>query len=191
MLEAVWIAGIVLAAIAAMDRRAWSSLALLALVLVQTALSDFIIAWPVGALVEIQAELVMRVFIDLCAGFLSLFLVTNQRWTLVMPTTFVLMLVSHATYWICYSVGVDLWLPFVHSQNALLIAQLIGLAWLGGGNLIGIAGAWCRSIRDERSRVAGLGVGETVRTYWRATSGSSGGRADERTHSRLHVSACE
>lgn len=91
MLEAVWTVGIVLAAIAAMDRRAWPSLALLALVLVQTAISD-------AMLRDVIAQLAMRPFVDLAAGVLSLGLVTRERWTRIMPATFSLMLLSHATF---------------------------------------------------------------------------------------------
>lgn len=158
MFEAVWTVGIVLAAIAAMDRRAWLSLALLALVFVQTAMSEALIAEPVWILAERQVELVMRFLIDLCAGFLSLFLITRQRWTLIMPATFILMVLGHGTYWISYSVGVNLWLPYVHAENALLVAQLLGISWLSGGHISEFVSTWYSDLRSWWSRCSGMGV---------------------------------
>lgn len=156
MLQAVWTVGIVLAAIAALDRRAWPSLALLALVFVQTALSRMMIDGPFMGLVEIQVELVMRAVIDLCAGFLSLALITRQRWTLVMPTTFILMVLWHGIYWFAYSIGIDLWLPYVHSENALLIAQLLGISWLAGGFIGELVSAWYSNLRRQWRSATGL-----------------------------------
>lgn len=184
MLEAVWTVGIVLAAIAAMDRRAWPSLALLALVLVQTAISDALLR-------DIVAQLAMRPFIDLAAGALSLGLVTRERWTAIMPATFSLMLLCHGAFWFARSLGVDLWLPYVHAQNALLIAQLIGLAWPSGGNLVGIAGAWYRDLRDGWSRVVGMGVRQAYSAYRSAFSAKPNRRSDERSYSNIQISASE
>lgn len=131
MLQAVWTVGIVLAVIAAMDRRAWPSLALLALAFVQTAISDVMLR-------EVLSQLAMRPAIDFSAGVLSLGLVTRQRWTFIMPATFALMMLAHAAFWMARGNGIDLWLPYVHAQNALLIVQLIGLAWPSGGRLVGL-----------------------------------------------------
>lgn len=184
MLEAVWTVGIVLSAIAAMDRRAWPSLALLALVFVQTAISR-------AMLDDILSQLAMRPFIDLSAGVLSLGFVTRERWTRIMPATFSLMLLCHGAFWFARSLGVDLWLPYVHAQNALLIAQLIGLAWPSGGNLVGIAGAWYRDLRDGWSRFAGVGVGEVNRSYWQAVAVRINRRPDERANRSLQISTSE
>lgn len=134
MLQAVWTVGIVLAVIAAMDRCAWPSLALLALVFVQAAISDVMLR-------DVLSQLAMRAPIDLAAGVLSLGLVTRQRWTLIMPATFSLMMLAHAAFWMARSNGIDLWLPYVHAQNGLLVAQLIGLAWPSGGRLVGLVGS--------------------------------------------------
>lgn len=143
MLQAVWTVGLVLSAIAVMDRRAWPSLALLALVLVQTAISDFMVR-------DILARLTLRPVIDLAAGLLSVGLVTRERWTAIMPAAFSLMLLSHATFWFARSIGFDLWLPFVHSQNALLIAQLMALCVPSGGKVVGVA-------RDLLSNLRSMG----------------------------------
>lgn len=134
MFEAVWTVGIVLTAIAVMDRRAWSSLTLLGLVLVQTAISEAVLS-------DVLTQLAMRAPIDLAAGVLSLGLVTRERWTLIMPATFSLMMLWHSAYWLARGNGIDLWLPYVHAQNALLIVQLIGLAWPSGGRLVGRVGS--------------------------------------------------
>lgn len=131
MLQAVWTVGIVLAVIAAMDRRAWPSLALLALVFVQAAISDVMLR-------DVLSQLAMRPAIDFAAGVLSLGLVTRERWTLIMPSTFALMMLAHAAFWLARGNGIDLWLPYVHAQNALLVIQLIGLTWPSGGRFVGL-----------------------------------------------------
>lgn len=184
MLQAVWTVGLVLSAIAVMDRRAWPSLALLALVLVQTAIIN-------AMMPDILVQLAMRPLIDFSAGILSLGLVTRERWSLIMPATFSLMLLCHGIFWFARSLGVDLWLPYVHAQNALLIAQLIGLAWPSGGTLVGIAGAWYRDLRDGWSRIAGVGVGEAKRSYWFARQDKPYRRNDERADCGLQISASE
>lgn len=158
MLQAVWTVGIVLAVVAAMDRRAWPSLALLALVFVQTAISKAVISDPVWALTELQAELIVRALIDLCAGFLSLSLVTRHRWTWIMPATFSLMVLWHGLYWFAYSIGTDLWLPYVHSENALLIAQVLGLSWLSGGRIGELVCTWYGDLRSRWSVAFGVGA---------------------------------
>jgi hypothetical protein len=143
MLQAVWTVGIVLAAIAAMDRRAWPSLALLALVFVQAAISNVMLR-------DVLSQLAMRPAIDLAAGVLSLGLVTRERWTLIMPAMFALMMLGHAAFWMARGNEIDLWLPYAHSQNALLIVQLIGLAWPSGGRLVGRVGSWIGDLLASR-----------------------------------------
>lgn len=158
MLQAVWTVGIILAVIAATDRRAWPSLALLALVLVQTAIAE-------AMLTDRLIEIAMVVPVDLAAGLLSLGLVTRERWTLIMPATFSLMLLGHGGFWLARLSGIDLWLPYVHAQNAILIAQLVGLCWPGGGRLIGIARDWFSNLRLSWREPAGVGSWKTQRTY--------------------------
>ena len=184
MLQAVWTVGIVLAAVAVMDRRAWPSLALLALVFIQTAISD-------AMLPDILSQLAMRPFIDLSAGLLSLGLVTRERWTHIMPATFSLMLLAHGAFWFARSLGIDLWLPYVHAQNALLIAQLIGLAWPSGGTLVGSVGSWYRGVCDGWGRPSGMGSGEALGADREPENVSSNRRLNARPYRRLHLSACE
>lgn len=162
MLPAVWTVGIVLAVIAATDRRAWSSLILIVIVLVQTALSENILS-------DRLSQIAVRPAIDLCGGLLSLSLVVpRERWTFIMPTAFSLMMLAHGAFWFSRSLGYDLWLPYAHTLNALLIAQLTGLAWPGGGRAIERAssymGSWLssRGIMD-RGRLGGCRGGETKR----------------------------
>ena len=146
MLPAVWTVGIVLVVIAAMDRRAWSSLTLIAIVLVQTALAELIIS-------DRLSQLAVRPAIDMCAALLSLSLVVpRERWTFIMPATFSLMLLVHGAFWLSRSVGYDLWLPYVYTQNALWVVQLTGLAWPGGGKVIGRASSYLGSrVRFRRA----------------------------------------
>lgn len=153
MIQAVWTVGIVLAAIAALDRRAWSSLILIAVVLVQTALAEHILS-------DRLSQLALRPAVDMCAALLSLSLVTpRERWTLIMPASFSLMMLAHGAFWLSRSLGYDLWLPYVYTQNALWIVQLTGLAWPGGGKAIGCAshylGAWLPSRGAVDCRSAG------------------------------------
>lgn len=139
MILAVWTVGIVLAVIAATDRRAWSSLTLIALVLVQTALAETIIT-------DRLTQLSVRPMIDLCVGWISLSLVVpRERWTFIMPATFAIMMLAHGAFWLARSFGYDLWLPYVYTQNALWIAQLAGLAWPGGGKAYGRASSYLGS----------------------------------------------
>lgn len=144
MLPAVWTVGIVLAVIAAMDRRAWSSLILIAIVLVQTALAELILS-------DRLSQLAVRPAIDMCAALLSLSLVIpRERWTLIMPATFSLMLLVHGAFWLSRSLGYDFWLPYVYTQNALWIAQLTGLAWPGGGRAFERASSYMGSRLSSR-----------------------------------------
>lgn len=140
MVEVVWTITLVLAVIAALDRRAWPSLALLVLVIVQTTISE-------AMLQDRLSELAMLMPIDLVAGLMSLALVDRNRWTKIMPATFALMMLCHAAFWLARFNGIDLWLPYVHAQNAILVAQLMGLAYPGGGRLVGHVRSWLGGIR--------------------------------------------
>lgn len=156
MLQAVWTVGVVLAVIAATDRRARPMLALIALVLVQTALCDAMIG-------DRLTEVAMRAPIDLSAGLLSLNLVRRERWSMAIPAIFSVCLLVHAAFWLSYYNGVDVWYDYAHTLNVLFLLQLACLAWPGGGQLIGRASAYMGLWRSSRGAMACRGVGGVVR----------------------------
>lgn len=158
MLQAVWTVGIVLAVIAATDRRARPMLALIALVLVQTALCDAMIG-------DRLTEVAMRAPIDLSAGLLSLNLVRRERWSMAIPAIFCVCLLVHAAFWLSYYNGVDVWYRYAHTLNVLFLLQLACLAWPGGGQLIGRASAYMGLWRSSRGAMACRDSGGMVRGW--------------------------
>ena len=148
MLQAVWTVGIVLAVIAATDRRARPMLALIALVLVQTALCEQMVS-------DRLTEVAMRIPVDLAGGLLSLNLIRRERWSLMIPAMFCAFLFCHAAFWLARFNGVDIWGIYPHALNALFLLQLASLAWPGGGRLIGRLRDWSSRLVDGwRDRIS-------------------------------------
>ena len=158
MLQAVWTVGIVLAVIAATDRRARPMLALIALVLVQTALCDALLR-------DRLVEIAIRAPIDLSAGLLSLNLVRREKWSLAIPAIFSVCLLVHAAFWLSYYNGVDVWYDYAYTLNVLFLLQLACLAWPGGGQLIGRASAYMGLRGSPGGRVACRDSGSMVRGW--------------------------
>lgn len=158
MIQAVWTVGIVLAVIAATDRRARPMLALIALVLVQTALCDALLR-------DRLVEIAIRAPIDLSAGLLSLNLVRREKWSMAIPAIFSVCLLVHAAFWLSYSNGVDVWYDYAYTLNVLFLLQLACLAWPGGGQLIGRASAYMGLRGSPGGRVACRDSGSMVRGW--------------------------
>ena len=158
MLQAVWTVGIVLAVIAATDRRARPMLALIALVLVQTALCEALLR-------DRLVEIAIRAPIDLSAGLLSLNLVQREKWSLAIPAIFSVCLLVHAAFWLSYANGVDVWYDYAYTLNVLFLLQLACLAWPGGGQLIGRASAYMGLRGSLGGRVACRDSGSMVRGW--------------------------
>lgn len=135
MIEFVWTLTIVLGCIAALDRRAWPMLSVIALGVFQMLLSEIVLE-------DILHEVAMKAPIDFVAGLLALAVVRKERWSLAVPALFAVTLLLHATYWLAYWNGVDLWLWYAHSLNLTFIAQMLAVATPGGGQLVGIVRTW-------------------------------------------------
>lgn len=148
MLQAVWIATIVLGAIAALEPRSRPMLALMALVWLQSAIAD---AMGMHRLFQIAG----RVPIDLIAGLFAVMLATRERWSLAVPVLFGVTLIAHGAFWMSRAMGVDLWLWYAHSLNLLFLAQMMAIAYPGGERLAGELAS----------------VGRVARSWWRRPSG--------------------
>lgn len=151
MLSAVWIAGVVLAAVAVTDRRARTMLAVLVLALVQTAISD-------AVLDDRLWEIAMRTPIDAGCCVLAIMLVSKDWMTRAVPALFIAMLLSHAAFWLSRWNGHDVWDTYSNGLNALWLMQLVVLAWPTGGYLIGRAISWIGYLRHDGIGSAGVGV---------------------------------
>lgn len=159
MLETVSIAGIVLGAFAFMDPRARQMTALIALVWLETVLCDFML--------EPTASVAMKLPIDLVGGLMATMLITRERWTALVPALFVVMLLSHAAFWLAYFNGLDLWYAYVNALNALFLAQMVAVAWPNGGRMIERFSSWISDLRQRRGLTAGLGANRGVVSYGR------------------------
>lgn len=167
MLEAVSTAGIVLGALALMDPRARSMTALIALVWLETALVDLML--------EPTASVAMKMPIDFVGGLMATMLITRERWTVMVPALFVVMLLSHATFWLAYFNGLDLWYAYVNALNVLFLAQMVAVAWPIGGRLIERSCSWISDLRQRWGGAAGLGAHYGVVTHGRESSDGSDG----------------
>lgn len=147
-----------MAVIAATDRRARPMLALIALVLVQTALCDALLR-------DRLVEIAIRAPIDLSAGLLSLNLVRREKWSMAIPAIFSVCLLVHAAFWLSYANGVDVWYDYAYTLNVLFLLQLACLAWPGGGQLIGRASAYMGLRGSPGGRVACRDSGSMVRGW--------------------------
>lgn len=148
MIEAVWIATGVLTGVAMLDKRAWKLLAIMALVVIQTALVE----WSVDARFgddERLIEIAMKMPIDGICGWMALCIATRDRWQMAVPALFVVTLLCHAAYWMGRFNGVDLWSVYPHALNVLWIASMVALALPGGGALIGYVVAWAGRFRHD------------------------------------------
>lgn len=182
MIEFVWIVTIVLGGVAALDRRAWPMLLVIALSVFQMLLSEALIE-------DILYEVAMKAPIDLIAGLMALMIITRERWSLMAPALFCVTLLAHAAYWLAYWNGIDLWLWYAHSLNLFFVATMLAVAIPGGGQLVGIARTWLVRLLLERRRTYRLGDGATHATH-EALKGLYR-QSDVRSGRNLHLSASE
>ena len=146
MFIVVSIIGFVLLAMGLADKRARHMALLLALLWFETAVIDF------GTTVDVAIAL--RPVVDFVGGIMALAMITRERWSLMVPALFAVMLLSHAAYWIAWHNGVDLWYVYPHALNALWLCQLAAVAWPSGSRVIGLASAYTRSRLSSRRTMA-------------------------------------
>lgn len=182
MPDGLTILGLVLAALALCERRVWPFVAIVSAVWLCTEVTEYLPDRITG--------LQLRVPIDFAGGAISLFYIVRHRVGQWVTALFALMLMNHATYWLAYANGVNVWVEYAHMLNALWLIQLAVLAVPGGMNgvLVGLRLGrvfigWCRGL--------GMGVGE-VGTAHRACEDQSDGncyrRSDVGAYSGLHLS---
>lgn len=182
--EVVCVVAGFLAVLAVEDRRAWCMLVILGIALAQTAFIDAMVSDRLMALA-------LRIVVDLCCGWLSIQAMDRgQRWTMMIPAIFVLMLLCHSLFWLMRWNGIDIWLPYAHSLNVLFLAHLIACCWPSGGRLIGIAHSWLGGLVAWWSRAAGLGNGSQGAPASSYVSGG-GGTSNVRSHCSLYVPSCD
>lgn len=149
MVTAVTVAGLVLAALAACDRRTWPFVGVIALAWAMT--------WRLDQSLPVLAAIWARVFVDALGALLAWGVEGRSRpwawWMGGVRVTFVLMLLAHGVFWMARHLGLDLWLFYAHGLNVLTLAQLVFVAGPGGRRL-------ARFLLD---RVAGAGAGPAGR----------------------------
>lgn len=119
--------GLILAALALFERRAWPFLCLLLAVWWTTMLSE-------GHEDRLQG-LSYRVGIDIIAGILCFLLIHRDRFGTGVFAVFVLMCLNHAMFWLSYANELNLWSYYSWGINALWLVQM-GLLALPGGRVI-------------------------------------------------------
>ncbi len=130
---AVTVAGLVLAALAACDRRAWPFLGVVALSWGMTSAADHALL--------VLAAIWARLIIDALGVLLAWVVEGRSRpwvwWMGGVRATFALMLLAHSLYWLSRSLGVEMWLVYAHGLNLLSLLQLLFLAGPIGWRLTG------------------------------------------------------
>lgn len=119
--------GLILAALALCERRAWPFLCLLLAVWWMTLLSE-------GHEDRLQG-LSYRVGIDIIAGILCFLLIHRDRFGTGVFAVFVLMCLNHAMFWLSYANDLNLWSYYAWGINALWLVQM-GLLASSGGRVI-------------------------------------------------------
>ena len=158
MFEAASILGPCLLAFGLVDTRARLMALLLVLVWGETALFDM--------MASTDMAVIMKPLIDFVGGIMALGIVTRERWSVMVPALFAVMLLCHSAYWLAWHNGIDLWYVYAHALTALWVIQTACVAWPSGGRLIGIASSYFGPRLSSRGRMA---VGGSVR----ARDGSS------------------
>ena len=146
MFEAASILGPCLLAFGLMDTRARPMTLLLVIVWIETALFD--------TMVSVDMAVMMKPLIDFVGGIMALGIVTRERWSVMVPALFSVMLLGHAAYWIAWHNGLNLWYIYAHALTALWLLQCAAVAWPSGGRVIGIASSYM-GVRLSARRACG------------------------------------
>lgn len=146
MFEAASILGLCLLAFGLVDTRARLMTLLLVIVWIETALFD--------AMVSVDMAVMMKPLIDFVGGIMALGIVTRERWSVMVPALFAVMLLCHAAYWLAWHNGIDLWYVYAHALTALWLLQCAAVAWPSGGRVIGVASAYLGARLSSRGALA-------------------------------------
>lgn len=158
MFEAVSILGPCLLALGLVDTRARLMTLLLVLVWSETALFDMMVSTDIAV--------IMKPLIDFVGGIMALGIVTRERWSIMVPALFAVMMLCHGAYWLAWHNGIDLWYIYAHALTVLWVIQTACVAWPAGRQAIGHASSYFGPRLSSRGRMA---VGGSVR----ARDGSS------------------
>lgn len=134
MFEAASLLGPCLLALGLVDTRARLMALLLVLVWGETALFDM--------MVSTDMAVVMKPLIDFVGGIMALGIVTRERWSVMVPALFAVMLLCHSAYWLAWHNGIDLWYIYAHALTALWLLQCAAVAWPAGRQAIGRASSY-------------------------------------------------
>ena len=146
MLTVVSIAGAAFLALGLWDKRARPMALLLAFVWLEATLIDFV--------ASVDVALALKPVVDFVGGVMALSLITKERWNLMVPALFCVMLLAHSGYWIAWHNGVDLWYAYAHALTALWLLQCAAVAWPSGGRVIGLASAYLGARLSSRGAMA-------------------------------------
>ena len=146
MFEAASLLGPCLLALGLVDTRARLMALLLVLVWGETALFDM--------MASTDMAVVMKPLIDFVGGIMALGIVTRERWSVMVPALFAVMLLCHSAYWLAWHNGIDLWYIYAHALTALWLLQCAAVAWPSGGRVIGLASAYLGARLSSRGAMA-------------------------------------
>lgn len=128
MFEAASLLGPCLLALGLVDTRARLMALLLVLVWGETALFDM--------MVSVDMAVMMKPLIDFTGAIMALGIVTRERWSIMVPALFAVMMLCHGAYWLAWHNGVDLWYVYAHALTALWLLQCAAVAWPAGRQAI-------------------------------------------------------
>lgn len=146
MFEAASILGPCLLAFGLVDTRARLMTLLLVIVWIETALFD--------AMVSVDMAVMMKPLIDFTGGIMALGIVTRERWSVMVPALFAVMMLCHGAYWLAWHNGVDLWYVYAHALTAFWLLQCAAVAWPSGGRIVGLASAYLGARLSSRGAMA-------------------------------------
>lgn len=134
MFEAASLLGPCLLALGLVDTRARLMALLLVLVWGETALFDM--------MASTDMAVIMKPLIDFVGGIMAIGIVTRERWSVMVPALFAVMLLCHSAYWLAWHNGIDLWYVYAHALTALWLLQCAAVAWPAGRQAIGRASSY-------------------------------------------------
>lgn len=146
MLTVVSIAGAAFLALGLWDKRARPMALLLAFVWLEATLIDFV--------ASVDVAVALKPVVDFVGGVMALSVITRERWSLMVPALFSVMLLGHAAYWIAWHNGLNLWYIYAHALTALWLLQCAAVAWPSGGRVIGVASAYLGARLSSRGAMA-------------------------------------
>lgn len=146
MLTVVSIAGAAFLALGLWNRRARPMALLLAFVWLEATLIDLV--------ASVEVAVALKPAVDFVGGVMALAIITRERWNLMVPALFAVMLLCHSAYWLAWHNGIDLWYVYAHALTALWLLQCAAVASPSGGRVIGLASAYLGARLSSRGAMA-------------------------------------